>query len=121
MTVGLKTRKPLTSKGFSYQCLFLIIVVCTGLFANTKLTKNRTKYIRVHINVACDVSEVTHRCTDVHRDEVARSADVQSFLGFAQGLVGFLQGLMVTCVGDNRFFLDLEITQYFFDQLGLQF
>ena len=76
MTVGLKTRKPLTSKGFSYQCLFLIIVVCMGLFANTKLTKNRTKYIRVHINVACDVSEVTHRCTDVHRDEVARGADV---------------------------------------------
>ena len=39
MTEGLKTRKPLTSKGFSYQCLFLIIVVCTGLFADTKPAK----------------------------------------------------------------------------------
>ena len=40
MTVGLKTLKPLTSKGFSYQCLFLIIVVCTGLFADTKFAKD---------------------------------------------------------------------------------
>ena len=40
MTVGLKTRKPLTSKGFSYQCLFLIIVVCMGLLPNTKFAKD---------------------------------------------------------------------------------
>jgi hypothetical protein len=30
----------LTSKGFSYQCLFLIIVVCMGLFADTETRKN---------------------------------------------------------------------------------
>ena len=45
MTVGLKTLKPLTSKGFSYQCLFLIIVVCKGLFADTKPTKNIPQYL----------------------------------------------------------------------------
>ena len=40
MTVGLKTRKPLTSKGFLYLLLFLFIVDYRRLFANTKLRKN---------------------------------------------------------------------------------
>mgnify|MGYP006891419293 CR=1 FL=1 len=53
------------------------------LFANTKLTKYRSQNIRIHIDVTRDVSEVTHSCADVHRDKVARGADVQSFLGFA--------------------------------------
>jgi hypothetical protein len=57
MTVGLKTRKPLTSKGFSYQCLFLIIVVCTGLFANTKLPKNVTQQV-VAADFTRDFTEV---------------------------------------------------------------
>ena len=35
----------MTSKGFSYQCLFLIIVVCKGLFADTEPTKNITQYL----------------------------------------------------------------------------
>jgi hypothetical protein len=40
LTVGLKTRKPLTSKGFSYQWLFLFIVDYRRLFAYTKIPKN---------------------------------------------------------------------------------
>ena len=53
------------------------------LLSDTKLTKNRPENIRVHIDVTRDVSEVAHRCADVHCDEVAGCADVQSFLGFA--------------------------------------
>lgn len=40
MTVGLKTQKPSTSKGFIYLLLWMVIVDFRRLFANTKLTKN---------------------------------------------------------------------------------
>lgn len=40
MTVGLKTRKPLTSKGFIYFLLWMLIVDFRALFADTKLTKD---------------------------------------------------------------------------------
>jgi len=83
LTVGLKTRKPLTSKGFRYQLLFLFIVDYRRLFADTELREDRPQNIRIHVDVARDVSEVTHRCADVHRNEVACGANVQSFLGFA--------------------------------------
>ncbi len=43
MTVGLKTRKPLTSKGFLYLLLFLFIVDYRRLFANTKLREDGSK------------------------------------------------------------------------------
>ena len=43
MTVGLKTRKPLTSKGFLYLLLFLFIVDYRRLFADTKLREDGSK------------------------------------------------------------------------------
>ena len=54
MTVGLKTQKPLTSKGFSYQCLlFLFIVVYRRLFADAKFAKDIPKHLFV-INMSSD-------------------------------------------------------------------
>ncbi len=40
MTDCLKTRKPLTSKGFSYLFLWMFIDAYRRLFADTKPTKN---------------------------------------------------------------------------------
>ena len=40
MTVGIKTRKPLTIKGFLYLLLFLFIVDYRRLFAYTKSNLN---------------------------------------------------------------------------------
>ncbi len=45
MTVGIKTRKPLTSKGFLYLLLFLFIVDYRRLFADTKLTKDEIQLV----------------------------------------------------------------------------
>lgn len=41
MKIDLKTKKPLTSKGFSYLLLWMVIVVYRRLFTDTKLTKDR--------------------------------------------------------------------------------
>ena len=83
MKIDLKTKKPLTSKGFSYLLLWMVIVVYRRLFTDTKFTEDRPQNICVHIDVTRDVSEVTQRCADVHRDKISGSANVQSFLGFA--------------------------------------
>jgi hypothetical protein len=45
MTDCLKTRKPLTSKGFSYLFLWMAIDAFQRLFADTKSTKHRTQDI----------------------------------------------------------------------------
>ena len=76
MKIDLKTKKPLTSKGFSYLLLWIVIVVYRRLFTDTKLTKDRPQNIRIHIDVARDVSEVTHRCSDVHCDEISGGANL---------------------------------------------
>lgn len=76
MKIDLKTKKPLTSKGFSYLLLWIVIVVYRRLFTDTKFTKDGSKDICVHIDVTRDVSEVTHRRADVHRDEISGCADV---------------------------------------------
>lgn len=76
MKIDLKTKKPLTSKGFSYLLLWMVIVVYRRLFTDTKLTKDGSQNIRIHIDVTRDVSEVTHSRADVHRDEISGGADV---------------------------------------------
>lgn len=76
MKIDLKTKKPLTSKGFSYLLLWMVIVVYRRLFTDTKLTKDGSQNIRIHIDVTRDVSEVTHSRADVHRDEISGGSDV---------------------------------------------
>jgi len=43
MTDCLKTRKPLTSKGFSYLFLWMVVDAFRRLFADTKLREYRSK------------------------------------------------------------------------------
>ena len=43
MKIDLKTKKPLTSKGFLYLLLFLFIVDYRRLFADTKLREDGSK------------------------------------------------------------------------------
>jgi hypothetical protein len=56
MTVGQKTRKPLTSKGFSYLFLWMIIVDYRLLFADTKFAKYIPEHFLI-IDMAGDGAE----------------------------------------------------------------
>lgn len=81
MKIDLKTKKPLTSKGFSYLLLWMVIVVYRRLFTDTKLTKDCTQNIRININLTSDMPQLAHGLADVHGDEVGGILAVEARLG----------------------------------------
>ncbi len=111
----------MTGKGFSYLLLWIVIVVYRRLFTDTKLTKNSTQNIRIHINLTSNLAELAHGFADVHRDEVGGGLAVEPSLGAIQGGGGELKGGVVAGVGDDGFVLDAEVAEGELDQFVLEF
>ncbi len=70
MTDCLKTRKPLTSKGFSYLFLWMVIDDFRRLFADTKLRENRSQNL-LNPNLSRDASQRADALTQMKRQQIA--------------------------------------------------
>jgi len=66
MTDCLKTRKPLTSKGFSYLFLWMVIDAFRRLFADTKLAKDIPQHFFV-VDGASDGAQSRNCTAEVER------------------------------------------------------
>ena len=60
----------MTSKGFSYLLLWMVIVVYRRLFTDAKLREDGTEDVRIDVNLTRDVPQLAHGFADVHGDEV---------------------------------------------------
>ncbi len=70
MTDCLKTRKPLTSKGFSYLFSWMVIDAFRRLFADTKLRENRPQDL-FNPNLSRDACQRAYALAQVKSQQIA--------------------------------------------------